>query len=84
MTIAAPISSCKFETICGACGRAVMAPEFVEYFSEEQLVLNFWSCANCGFRFETEEKAAADVEPQIGVCDEAELFPEAFFPSPRF
>ena len=76
MTIAAPISSCKFETICGACGRAVMAPEFVEYFSEEQLVLNFWSCTNCGFRFETEEKSTADVEPQI--ASEAELFPEAF------
>jgi hypothetical protein len=84
MTIAPSIGSAKFETICGACGRAVMAPEFVEYFSEEQLVLNFWSCTNCGFRFETEEKIAADVEQQIAVCNDAELFPEAFFPSPRF
>ena len=84
MTIAESIRSSKYETICGECGSAVMSPEFVEYFSEEQLVLNFWSCANCGFRFETEEKTSVDVEPQIGVCDEAELFPEAFFPSPRF
>ena len=85
MTIAPSIGSAKFETICGACGRAVMAPEFVEYFSEEQLVLNFWSCTNCGFRFETEEKLSADdVEPRVAVCDEVELFPESFFPSPHF
>ena len=43
MTIAASIGSSKFETICGACGGVVVAPQFVEYFSEEQLVLNFWS-----------------------------------------
>ena len=84
MTIAASIRSSKYETICGECGSAVMAPEFVEYFSEERLVLNFWSCTNCGFRFETEEKTSTDVEPRVAVRGEAELFPETFFPSPRF
>jgi C4-type Zn-finger protein len=84
MTIAESIRSSKCETICGECSSAVMAPEFVEYFSEEQLVLNFWSCMNCGFRFETEERASTDVEPRVAVCGEAELFPESFFPSPRF
>src|SRR5262249_26871299 len=79
MTIAESIRSSKYETICGECGSAVMAPEFVEHFSEEQLVLNFWSCTNCGFRFETEEKLSADVEPRVIVCDEVELFPESFF-----
>jgi len=84
MTIAESIRSSKHETICGECGSAVVAPEFVEHFSEEQLVLNFWSCPNCGFRFETEEMLSADVEPRVAVRDEVELFPESFFPSPRF
>src|SRR5215813_10911144 len=57
MTIAESIRSSKYETICGECGSAVMAPEFVEHFSEEQLVLNFWSCTNCGFRFETRKSS---------------------------
>jgi ribosomal protein L37AE/L43A len=40
--------------ICNKCGISVAAPEFSEDFSEEQVVINFWSCMNCGNRFETE------------------------------
>ena len=39
---------------CVQCGDGVIAPEFVEYFSEGGLILKFWSCEKCGYQFETE------------------------------
>ena len=55
-----------------------------EFFNEEQLILNFWFCSNCGFRFETEEKIRSEATSQIDESDnEASLFPETFFPTPR-
>ena len=44
---------------CNKCGNSLVAPEFSEAFSEEQLVINFWSCRNCGNKFETEVSVAA-------------------------
>jgi ribosomal protein L37AE/L43A len=39
---------------CKKCGDTLIAPEWSEYFNEERLVLNFWSCTNCNDQFETE------------------------------
>jgi rubredoxin len=84
MEIAVPVHDYKIEAICRKCGNTLAAPELAECFSEEQLILNFWSCSNCGFQFETEEKIRSEATPQIEKDDEAKLFPETFFPSPRF
>ena len=83
MTIAAPVHD-KIEATCRKCGNTLASPELAEFFSEEQLILNFWSCSSCGFQFETEEKICSEATPQIEMDDEANLFPETFIPSPRF
>lgn len=83
MAIAAPVHE-KIEAICRKCGNTLASPEWAEFFNEEQLILNFWSCSNCGFQFETEEKIRSEATPQIETDDEVNLFPETFFPSPRF
>jgi hypothetical protein len=72
------------EAICRRCGNALAAPELAEYFNEKELILNFWSCSNCGLQFETEEKVHSETTLQIENEDQADLFPETFFPSPRF
>jgi C4-type Zn-finger protein len=84
MPIAASVHNSKFEAICSKCGNALAAPELVEYFNEEELILNFWSCSSCGFQFETEEEVRSQATVQIENEDQADLFPETFFPSPRF
>jgi len=85
MTADASVDNSKIEAICRECGNTVPAPEVTEFFNEEQLVLNFWSCTNCGFQFETEEKIRSEASSQIDESDEeASPFPETFFPSPRF
>ena len=61
----ASIRNSKFGVTCAKCGDALIAPEWVEYFSEERLVLNLWSCTNCGFQFETEAKVPVDAESKI-------------------
>jgi RNase P subunit RPR2 len=61
--------------ICRQCGEALIAPEWVEYFSEEQLILNLWTCARCGHRFETEAFLPADAG-----ADSAIKVPEAVPP----
>jgi uncharacterized protein with PIN domain len=53
----------EFEMICEKCGEALIAPEWSEYVSE-RLVLNLWSCTNCGNRFETEAFVLADTESE--------------------
>jgi ribosomal protein L37AE/L43A len=50
---------------CVQCGDGVIAPEFVEYFSEGGLILKFWSCNKCGYQFETESFAPANAKPKI-------------------
>jgi hypothetical protein len=85
MTAEASVDNSKIEAICRECGNTLPAPELAEFFNEEQLILNFWSCTNCGFQFETEEKIRSKATSQIdGSDEEAGLFPETFFPSPRF
>ena len=83
MTVVGPIANAKFETVCNKCGNTLSIPEIVKYFSEERRLLKFWSCPNCGFQFETDEKAPTDHQP-FHSDGEAELFPEGIFPSPRF
>jgi transcriptional regulator NrdR family protein len=84
MEIAVPVHDPKIEAICRECGNALACPEWTEFFNEEQLILNFWSCSNCGFQFETEEEVRSEATLRIEKDDEANLFPETFFPSPRF
>jgi ribosomal protein L37AE/L43A len=84
MAIAASVHDSKIEVICRKCGNTLAAPVFAEFFNEEQLILNFWSCNNCGFQFETEEQIRSEATPEIESDDQAKLFPETFFPSPRF
>jgi hypothetical protein len=84
MTTEASVENSKIEVICRECGNTLPAPELAEFFNEEQLILNFWSCSNCGFRFETEEKILSEATSQIDESDDkASLFPETFFPTPR-
>ena len=68
-------TAATFDTDCGTtcmqCGEALIAPEWSEYVSE-QFVLNLWSCAKCGCRFETEAHVPAESNA---------VMMEAFFPS---
>jgi ribosomal protein L37AE/L43A len=50
--------------MCEKCGEPLVAPDWAEYFSEENVILNLWSCTNCGYRFETEAVVPADSPPQ--------------------
>ena len=70
----APSSS--FGTTCNKCGNSLIAPECSEFYSEERLVLNLWSCLKCGNEFETEERLSADAKSEI----DREVL-ETFFPS---
>src|SRR5262245_37015323 len=80
MTAEASVDNSKIEAICRECGNTLPASEVAEFFNEEQLILNFWSCTNCGFQFETEEKIRSEAASQIDESDEeAGLFPETFF-----
>jgi len=54
-----------FGMTCVQCGETVIAPELVEYFSEERLMLSFWTCEQCGYQFDTESFAPADAEPNV-------------------
>jgi len=61
MTTVASIRNFEFEMTCEKCGDKLIAPEWSEFVSET-LVLNLWSCAKCGSRFETEALMPADAE----------------------
>lgn len=41
---------------CPKCGDRVISPEQTYDFPEEGIVVNFWSCGNCGNQFETDTK----------------------------
>ena len=52
-----PVASLRHPTrrvTCRNCGVSLNQPDWSENFSEEQIVLNFWSCTECGHQFETE------------------------------
>ncbi len=59
---------------CVQCGDLVIAPEWSEYVNE-RLVLNLWSCTNCGFQFDTEAHMPADAEPKTDSSVFEELYP---------
>ena len=75
MTISKSISSTDHGTTCEKCGEVLIAPEWSEFVSE-LLVLNLWSCMNCGNRFETE--AFAPIDPKSKIDNEVL---EEFLPS---
>jgi len=75
MATVASFRNFEFETTCTKCGEALIAPEWSEYVSEG-LVLNLWSCPDCGNRFEIEAIVPADAEP---INDRVPI--ETFFPS---
>jgi hypothetical protein len=61
MATVASFRHSKFETTCTKCGEPLIAPEWSEFVSEG-LVLNLWTCTNCGNPFETEVCIPADAE----------------------
>ena len=75
MTTVASFRNAEYETNCAKCNATLIAPEWSEYVSEG-LILNLWSCWNCGHRFETEAHIPADAGSKI----DSELM-EDFFPS---
>ena len=75
MTTVASLRGSAHEMICDKCGASLIAPEWSEYFSEEKLVLNLWSCMSCGNRFETEAFAPVDAESEIDPKVLEEFFP---------
>jgi ribosomal protein L37AE/L43A len=76
MTTVASLRGSAHEITCDKCGNPLIAPEWSEYFSEERLVLNLWSCMNCGNRFETELVVPVNTESK----NENKVL-EEFFPS---
>ena len=56
--------------ICDECGNSLVAPEFSEPFSEEQVVIDYWSCLNCGNQFETEVAVVAKSKVDSKVAKE--------------
>jgi ribosomal protein L37AE/L43A len=75
MTTVASFRNSKSETTCGACGETLIAPEWSEFVSE-RLVINLWSCPECGCKFETETCMPADA---LSAEDRETL--EKYFPS---
>jgi ribosomal protein L37AE/L43A len=65
----------SFGTTCEKCGEALIAPEWSEFVSE-RLVINIWSCGNCGLEFETEAYFSAGAKSNL----ESKVL-EAFFPT---
>jgi NAD-dependent SIR2 family protein deacetylase len=76
MTTVASLRGSAHEVKCEKCGHSLIAPEWSEYFSEAQLVLNLWTCSNCGNRFETEAFVPVDAESE----NDSKVL-EEFFPS---
>ena len=75
-TITASTRRPDYGMSCVQCGDSLIAPESVEYFDEKRLVLNFWTCTNCGYQFGTEAFVPANTD---SVSDEFAI--RAFFPS---
>ena len=58
MTIRIPLPISESNMTCSQCGILLIAPEQSYEFSEEGIVINLWSCSNCGNQFEADEKIA--------------------------
>ena len=41
-------------TVCIQCNEPILGPDNLYDFSEEKIIVALWSCAGCGYRFETE------------------------------
>lgn len=65
MTKVASLRGSAYVMSCSKCGNSLIAPEWAEYLSDERLVLNLWSCVNCGNRFETEAFAPTNAKLEI-------------------
>jgi ribosomal protein L37AE/L43A len=65
MTTVASLRGSAHPPICDNCGETPIAPEWSEYFSEEQVIINLWSCTRCGHRFETEAFEPVDATSKI-------------------
>jgi len=74
MATVAPPSGLVIRVICDACGTSPVAPDYVEHFSEEGLLLSLWTCPHCGNRFGTELPATVTPEAEKEAV-------EAFWPS---
>ena len=61
-------------TTCFKCGEALIAPDWSEFVSE-RLVVNLWSCTECGNRFETKVWMPADTAPKMSDKDWEQMFP---------
>ena len=65
----------NFGMTCEDCGEALIAPDLVEYFSEENLFFSFWTCTKCNSRFETEAFLPADADRKLDSKLSEEFFP---------
>ena len=59
---------------CDKCGNTLIAADWSEYVTDG-LVLDFWSCWKCGYRFETEAYMPVDAESEIESKTVREFFP---------
>jgi hypothetical protein len=59
---------------CTKCREWLFAPEWAYDFREAGLVINLWSCMNCGNRFETETSTNDGLLPTL--YDDASLAPK--------
>ncbi len=75
MTKVASLRGSAYAPVCDKCGETPIAPEWSEYFADEQVVLNLWSCARCGNRFETEAFEPVDPASTISPRVVAEFLP---------
>jgi hypothetical protein len=60
--------------MCVKCGVSLVDPDWSEFMSEG-LVLNLWTCTNCGSRFQTKACVPADAEPKMSDKDWEQMFP---------
>jgi ribosomal protein L37AE/L43A len=65
MTTVASLRGSAHAPMCDKCGESLIAPEWSEYFSEEQVVINLWTCTRCGHRFETKAFEPVDTTSKI-------------------
>jgi transcription elongation factor Elf1 len=61
-------------TTCFKCGEALIAPAWSEFVSE-RLVVNLWSCTECGDQFETKVWMPANTAPKMSDKDWEQMFP---------
>lgn len=57
---------------CSRCGHLLKAPESVEDFKEEGVILSLWCCSNWGHLFATETPARVCASPKIASNEQQE------------